>query len=564
MIEITITQDGETTVALRPSGYLQREDFQTYLSGVKSTGAKFDGNRKLHLLPRPKVADSIELLRRAGFGLRIQATVAGWLAQDAARATQERAGAVARAAEVDGRLRARGKALYPFQRVGAEWLAPRPIALLCDEPGLGKTVQSLAATGCDVPILVIGPSVAKGVWLRETKAWRPDLTPQVLAGRTSFRWPKPGEIVITNYDILPPEDTSKKSSGPMPGTILIADEAHAVKSYKALRTKRFRVLADKVHKIGGKIWLVTATPILNRPMELWTLLKTAGLAREVFGRPGMTEWNSFLAYFHASPGHWGGYEFGRPDPEVAERLSRYMLRRRFDDVLPELPKQRTEITTVEIDAKTRRLCDDTLRRLTAGGLTLEEAIERALSGGLEFEELSRVRQALAVAKLPAAEAMVDDLEAAEEKVVVFSHHRLPVETLGAREGWASIVGGMPAAQRTEIEEQFQRGELRGLACTIEAGGVSITLTRAARAIFVDRSWTPSKNKQAAGRLRRIGQDRPTLVTVLAADHVVDERLEELLQAKEELIDDVVEAASSTGGPVEMRTGAEKLTEGWGM
>jgi hypothetical protein len=63
----------------------------------------------------------------------------------------------------------------------------------------------------------------------------------VRQGRGSFRWPLPNEVVIINYDILP----EAMARAPRPGTVIIADEAHALKSSKTNRTKRFRALAAR-------------------------------------------------------------------------------------------------------------------------------------------------------------------------------------------------------------------------------------------------------------------------------------------------------------------------------
>jgi hypothetical protein len=136
------------------------------------------------------------------------------------------------------------------------------------------------------------------------------------------------------------------------------------------------------------------------------------------------------------------------------------------------------------------------------------------------------------------------LEDANEPIVVFSVHRAPIDHLGTRDGWATITGDTPAAARTEIEARFQRGELRGVAATIQAGGVAITLTRAHRAVFVDQDWTPALNAQAEDRICRIGQDRGVIITRIIADHALDRRIAQVLATKIEIIEGSVDAAAT--------------------
>ena len=147
-----------------------------------------------------------------------------------------------------------------------------------------------AAAPAGAPILVVCPAVAKPVWAREAARWRPDLRVVALSGRGSFRWPTPGEIVVVNYDLLPP---ALPAAAPA-NCVVIADEAHALKSSKAQRTERFRALAESARAAGGRSWLLTATPILNRPPELYALLRAAGCERVIGGWSGLVR-----AFTHA-------------------------------------------------------------------------------------------------------------------------------------------------------------------------------------------------------------------------------------------------------------------------
>jgi SWI/SNF-related matrix-associated actin-dependent regulator 1 of chromatin subfamily A len=149
--------------------------------------------------------------------------------------------------------------------------------------------------------------------------------------------------------------------------------------------------------------------------------------------------------------------------------------------------------------------------------------------------------ALAESRVKAVEEFVESYEDAGEPLVVFSAHVAPVKALAAREGWAAITGETPAEARTEIVRRFQAGELKGLACTMAAAGVGITLTRASTAVFVDLDWTPAINSQAQDRLHRIGQTAESVLYVrFTSDHPLDLHIHNLIVKKMDLIDRAIE------------------------
>ena len=759
---VRITLEGQQIMIQTTGARMESDKFNAYRNAI--AGAKFDGKRSANFATLDKGAGIVRRLHDAGFLVDVDPAVAEAVhgAVDANRAAV--ASANANADAVHAILTAKGLSLFEFQRVGSTWLSSRYRALLADEMGLGKTLQTLVALPAGARAVVVAPAVVKGVWKREIGRWRPDLSPTVLTGRGSFRWPeRDGEVVITNYDILRseveellpmqdraagtgacdvraveegdtfalaqdlpdglfamkrqgkkdgrwttlsvhvhfedalrryrdealypgsktapralaigltgsdrvlvhskptrtlPEDAkdiagykceltvehasaiqnglralchwarrhapaqtahgvqegfsivvegsrdggaegsfsqltrwNEKSrlsldaetrrvsvprgvshvrvqwtvtgsepqtfgvgfkprrawSDPPAGTILIGDEAHMVKSAQAERTILFRALSTDVCGSKGRCWLLTATPLLNSPPELWSVLQAAGIAQEAFG-----SWPQFTQLFGGSQDRWGGWTWGDVNPEVPERLQRVSLRRIRSQVLPQLPTKMYQPITVDLDASVRKLCDAAVASLLANGVDIRSDVDAAQLKRFDapsFEEISAARAALASAKIAAMVELVESYEEQEEPVVVFSAHRAPIDLLAKRPGWAVITGSTPNEERTTIEEKFQRGELKGVGATMQAGGVGITLTKACHALFVDRAWTPALNKQAEDRICRIGQDRGCLIRVLTADHALDERVNELLQEKDRIIDASVEASARTDGPV---------------
>lgn len=430
-------------------------------------------------------------------------------------------------AGVDARMRLTGLSLYPFQVVGAEYLASRDRALLCDQMGLGKSVQALAALPTSASAIIVCPAVVKGSWLAEIKKWRPDLVASSPDKLT--RWPHPGEVLIIN-----PERLSMPPGSPSHLVTLVADEAHVFKNKKSRRHQAFVELRKTVMRADGRTWLLTATPLLNRPLELCALLEAGDLMGLSFGHFGR-----FYSMFQAKKGQWGT-EWGAPTPDVADTLRKVMIRRLREDVLPELPTKIYRRIFIPKDPVTDQLCERMLE-VVGGFRGLEKMITD--NSAVEFGEISSLRTRLATAKIPALRALVESYVEQEEPLVVFSDHLAPPEAVANEYGFGRVTGSESATARTATVEKFQAGKLPGVAATIAAGGVGITLTRAAQVAFVDRSWVPALNAQAEDRVCRIGQTRGVVVTSLLCDHALDLRVEEVVTEKTRLINHAIDGNS---------------------
>lgn len=422
--------------------------------------------------------------------------------------------------------------LYPYQADGVLWLRSRARGLLADSMGLGKTPQALIALPEQAACLVVCPASLKYNWADECARWRPDLTPTVLSGKGSFRVPQPGELLITNYDLLPSVPAPKKGERlaklppehQLTGAHLVVDEATMAQNRKAARTRAIIAL----QRSAGACWFLSGTPMMNRPLDLWGLLNAAGIAQEAFGG-----WPAFVKLFDGSKNKWGGLVFGRPSPETPGRLRRVMLRRLKEEVLPDLPAVRwARITTGRPDNDLARVLDDEWSRWRSRF----EADELP-----PFEALSRVRAALAASRVEDTIALVEQYEQSETPLLVFSAHRAPIDALRGREGWAVITGDESPATRHETVLMFQEGHLKGVGLTIRAGGYGLTLTRASHVLFVDLSWVPAENAQAVDRVRRIGQKADSiLVSVMVSDHALDRRVHEILRQKQTIIEQAIE------------------------
>ena len=423
--------------------------------------------------------------------------------------------------------------LFSLQKSDCLWLCNKPKALLRSEMGTGKTPVSLVALPEQARAIVVCPSSLKGNWRKEAKAWRQDLTTVVLDGKESFRWPIAGEIVILNYEILP--NVIPKDSLGTP-VYLLADEAHYLKTAKAIRTKRFRKLSSVIRKCKGSVWLLTGTPLLNDPLELWTVLRAADIAEAAFN-----SWPNYVRLFHGYQNEWRAWVWSKPNPIVRQLLRRISIRRTRKELMPELPDKIYRRLDTTIDESTKMACSAVLNQLQEVDADVETAIEKTIKFAKSapgFQQLSEARRMLGIAKIPYAVSLMSTFEEAQEPVVVFAVHVDVVTAIGHRMGWKMIYGDIPPNDRQQIVDEFQEGKLKGLAITIDTGGTGFTLTRSHQVVFVELDWTPAMNVQAEDRLCRIGQTKGVIVSRIVSDHILDKHLHRVLTRKQSIIEGI--------------------------
>ncbi len=426
--------------------------------------------------------------------------------------------------------------LYDYQKDGVHWLSSGEYRLLADDMGLGKTIQTIMAFSEDCHAVVVCPVSVKLNWKKEIEKWRPDLDVFVCTNTRNFRLPGPGEVIIANYENLPDYlEPCKISKTSKPWELMVMwpnsamarnsknltvviDEAQRVKNYKSKRSKRVKGLCFN----AKQVWGLTGTPLENRPEDLYGILDALRMEKIVFGG-----WKRFVEYMNGHKNTWGGYEWGKPKPIVKELLRRVMLRRKRVEVLKDLPDKIYNYTKVELPTKLNKEMDE-----------LWESNKDLINNGElpPFEKFSSIRCKLANSRYDSLIDMVEDHEEDNIPLVVFSSHVEPLNKLSEREGWEKITGEVSLTKRQKIIDDFQAGKLKGLAVSIKAGGMGITLTRAWKAIFIDMDWVPGSNLQAEDRICRIGQKSNKVEIVrMYSDHPLDIHLLSLMVKKMEII-----------------------------
>jgi non-specific serine/threonine protein kinase len=146
--------------------------------------------------------------------------------------------------------------------------------------------------------------------------------------------------------------------------------------------------------------------------------------------------------------------------------------------------------------------------------------------------------------------LVEVIAAKQEKVLVFTQFRETTEPLAAflgaifgREGLV-LHGGTPVAKRRELVKRFQDDELTPFfVLSLKAGGAGLNLTAAAHVIHFDRWWNPAVENQATDRAYRIGQKRNVLVHKFICRGTVEDRIDQMIESKQQLVHDVLEGGA---------------------
>ncbi len=543
---------GSEGVIVRPLGSPTLEYRQA------CAGARYDMTTGRSVAPTVEVAMRIsERLTKLGHVVLMEDELRGLLVSEAASTRSNVVDARDRLERFEAIAAKSGRSLFPFQRQDVLWISSRKRIVNCNEMGLGKSVETLAALPERGANVVVCPAIAKGVWMREAARWRPDLKPIIINGHGNFRFPLRNELVILNYDILPTDFDEAdaryvefmKSQGIE--FVVVGDEAHYLKNKRSMRSKAFAKLVS----LASRAMLLTGTPLPNKPDELWNVLDVLGVAHEAFVSKkefarvfnGTEVWHNCgeceacLANPAREPGtklkcarrRWRGYDWGEPTPEAGERLKTVLVRHLRSEVLPDLPGKIHRI--IDVDPTSRKDLDMTLAEFP-GFLEYEDL------SLIPFDKMSRARALLCNLKLDAALDIAREHEDMKEPLVVFSAHRAVIDVLAKRPGWAGIVGGIDNDKRTQIEDDFQAGKIFAIAATIGAASTAITLTRSKHVYFVDHSWVPADNQQAEDRVCRIGQTRGVIVSHLVIDHPLDAHMFKLLAKKQGIIDSSVEKA----------------------
>ncbi|HAY46597.1 MAG TPA: hypothetical protein DCY55_10000 [Gammaproteobacteria bacterium] len=420
--------------------------------------------------------------------------------------------------------------LYPHQADGVAFLLSKKRAILADDMGLGKTRQAIVAMEAGCPegtILIVCPASIKLNWKREILMVDDKATIEVLGIDTNQtdtpRW------IIINYDILS-KHADRLHAIDWAGVIL--DEAHFIKNASKRTSHCLKLLGvqaeAKAALIGPEfVFLLTGTPMTNRPKDLFNLFRCVG-------HPASRSFLSFAKrYCDAYRNDYGWVTTGASNLDELNLLMKEVSIRRMKNEVLNLPPKVRSWVPVDISGSKAAL------NAIDGFLSWYSGTDPSQPNDREFlVRLTNVRTSLHKAKFKAVAERIKDVTATGEKVVLFTCFTDGIERhkkmLGDQA--VTITGANASAKRTEAVDRFQSDPaVRVALCNIIAGGVGITMTAGTHVIFQDLDWVPANHAQAEDRCYRMGQNKRVTVEYFHADGTLDGYIATLLQRKMALI-----------------------------
>ncbi|WP_022881753.1 DEAD/DEAH box helicase [Gryllotalpicola ginsengisoli] len=434
--------------------------------------------------------------------------------------------------------------------------------LLADEPGLGKTAQSLLAASVAgaYPLLAVVPNVVKVNWAREVERWTPHRRATVIhgdgEGLDAF-----ADVVIVNYEVL---DRHLAWISELGFRGMVVDEAHFIKNLHSQRSRYVLGIADTIRKTapGGEPLLIalTGTPLINDIDDFRAIWQFLGW---IDGDKPNRELMDRLEETGLTP---ADHEFY---PEAREAvIDMGIVRRRKIDVAADLPSRRVVDLPVELDDELGRSIRAAERELAA---RLVSRYERALAAGVgrDFEGDSEARtehlirmvahaeleesknaktgdnvftmvRRIGQAKAGLAADYAAQLARSAGKVVFFAKHidvmDQAEEAFAARElRTASIRGDQTSLERQRQIDAFQNDpDVAVAVCSLTAAGVGLNLQVASNVVLAELSWTAAEQTQAIDRVHRIGQEEPVTAWRIIAAQTIDAKIAELIDAKQSL------------------------------
>jgi SWI/SNF-related matrix-associated actin-dependent regulator of chromatin subfamily A-like protein 1 len=444
-----------------------------------------------------------------------------------------------------------GKSLYKHQEEGIKFLLSRNGCILADDMGLGKSMQSIIAaleSGAE-KILIVTTSSTKINWEREINVFCNDTT--IIDGK---KWDT-SKFTIINFDILKnfhslPSAKKLKEGEKEPIMIrdmvnskfdlCIVDEAHNLKNNDSIRGKIMVELCVKFNI--PKVWLLTGTPVANRPMDFFNLLK-------IIKSPIAENWKHYAVRYCEGRKFFRTLKNGQRKQiwltdgasnleELSNKTKNILLRRLKTDAV-DMPDKIVTPMYHQLDKQGWKhydqLWDEYVEMKKQLGKKTSETQK-------DLVELILLRQFIANEAIPYTIEMVENAIEMGRKVIIFTSFTDELETIANHFGKIAVKhnGPMSTIKKQVAVDQFQNNDkIKVFVGNIKSAGVGITLTEATVVIFNSFDWVPGNNEQAEDRAYRIGQNNDVNVYYQLFEDTISTRMWEMLRNKKDIISTIM-------------------------
>lgn len=434
--------------------------------------------------------------------------------------------------------------LHAYQQEGVNWLVhlqERGLhALLADEMGLGKTVQLLAFLSRRMPegpILIVAPTSLLFHWHREIERFLPTFSAYLHHGMHRERCLHEHSITITSYALLR-RDASLLLEREY--AVVILDEAQMIKNAESQG-------ARCTHKLKAKMRIaLTGTPMENRWEDLWSLFHF--LMPELLGP---------VARFQR--------EIASSAASIRKRVRPFLLRRRKEEVLDQLPAKVEQLVWVEMGDAQRQMYE---ALLSLGGGALRAHIAQRGLGASRMQILELILRLRQVAchpwlvdpgmegqavelsgKLSCVLSDLESLVAEGRKVLVYSQFvqmlQLIAKELQARSWRYAYLDGSTRDREGAVRQFQEDPETPLFLVSLKAGGVGLNLTAADYVLLFDPWWNPAVEAQAIDRAHRLGRKGQVIARRYVTAMSVEEKMMQLKEKKATLLAEMWEAEEGT-------------------
>ena len=441
---------------------------------------------------------------------------------------------------------------YEYQREGICFGLQHKRIIIGDEPGLGKTLQSIGIvdTANAYPCLVICPSSLKINWQREFHKFT-DKSAVVLDNNVRTTWGYlltmgVHQVAIVNYESLRkyfvwdikgdgkqfrlkdvvfcPQITAFKS--------IIIDESHRVKDPSAQQTIFTKGLSV------GKDWciLLSGTPVVNRPEDLIAQLSIMGRIGDFGGRA------KFMADYCTDPKDKNATP-AVPLSELSKQLyDTCMIRREKAKVLPQLPDK----TRVDLYVEINNANEYNLAAADLAGYLREytECTDSEIRRKMRMEALVKFMTLRSLATKGKVSQAVDFirtfLDSGKKLIVFCSLHEIVDDLKGDFPRAVTVTGRDSAVNKQAAVDAFQNNpDVNLIICSIKAAGVGLTLTASSSVAFIELPWTFCDCAQCEDRAHRIGQKNNVTAYYLLAKGTIDGVIYRLIQDKKNVANQIM-------------------------
>lgn len=430
---------------------------------------------------------------------------------------------------------------YPYQLKGIARGLELKRFMNCDEPGLGKTLQSIATINLAdaFPCLVICPSSLKINWLREWEKFTDKkamiLTDKVRDTWTFFYQTGMHQVFIVNYESLKKyfvqrikkaegwtlRDVEFRNSIQMFKSVII-DESHRCKSASTQQAKFCKGICT------GKEWVIelTGTPVVNRPKDL--IPQLAILNR-------MDDFGGYKSFVNR---YCSGQREASNLKELNYNLWRNcMFRREKSLVLTDLPDKIRQVNTCEITNRKEYM--DAERDLIMYLQKYKDADDEKITKAMRSEVMVKIgvlRNVSARGKVRDVVEFVKDFRENGKKIILFCSLHEVVDQLKYYFPTAvSVTGRDSPDEKQRAVDAFQNNPRADIIiCSIKAAGVGLTLTASSNVAFVEFPWTYADCCQCEDRAHRIGQKDSVTCYYFLGRRTIDEKVYRIIQEKKNI------------------------------